>query len=337
MKPTGVIDLHCDTITKIVHTDEKQDWNGIVKDKDRWNSLLNDAYNKNSLDIEERAFALSRIPENYKWVQCFAVFIPDELRGNYAAQYCETFIKSFYRQINLFDDRISACRCFDEIEQALRLKKVAAILTIEGGAALCGDLSRISLLADMGVKILTLTWNGENELGSGNKSDKGLTVFGIKAVTELEKNNVIIDASHLNDRGFYDLCEIANKPFIASHSNSRSVCKHQRNLTDGQVLEIVKRKGIIGLNFYLNFLRDDAKPAGFDDIYRHIMRFVELGAQKCLALGSDFDGADMPKELSKAEDILRLREYLSSRGINDAALCDIMFDNAYRFFKDNLR
>jgi membrane dipeptidase len=104
------------------------------------------------------------------------------------------------------------CRNFFELNKAVKEGKIAAILTIEGGAAINGDLSRIQYLRTCGVRMITLGWNGENELGSGNVTQNGLTRFGKKAVKELERCDIIIDVSHLNDRGFWDLCEIASKP-----------------------------------------------------------------------------------------------------------------------------
>ena len=103
---------------------------------------------------------------------------------------------------------------------------------------------------------MTLTWNGENELGSGNVTDRGLTDFGRAAVREMERCGILIDVSHLNDAGLADVFETAERPFLATHSNARAICAHKRNLTDVQIKEMVRRGCLIGLNYYGPFLRD---------------------------------------------------------------------------------
>ena len=127
--------------------------------------------------------------------------------------------------------------------------------------------------------MLTLTWNGENPLGSGHATDHGLSPPGREAVPRLEEAGILIDVSHLNDPGFYQLLDLVHRPFVASHSNARSVCGHRRNLTDWQIREMAARGCLIGLNYYSPFLRSDGCPAGLDDLYRHAAHFLDLGAE----------------------------------------------------------
>ena len=205
------------------------------------------------------------------------------------------------------------------------------MLTVENGSALAGRLERIETLAKDGVRMLTLTWNGENELGSGNETDHGLSPFGREAVRELERQGILVDASHLNDRGFDDLLGVAEKPFVASHSNARAVCGHKRNLTDEQIRELVRRKCLIGLNFYSAFLREDGCPATPDDLWRHAVHFLELGAEHCLALGSDADGADLPPCLDGPSAFAGLYQYFLDRGLPPALADRIFWKNALSF------
>lgn len=142
------------------------------------------------------------------------------------------------------------------MERAWAAGKTAAFLSVENGSAFADDLSRIGKTKRQGVCAVTLTWNGENELGSGNVTDRGLTDFGRAAVREMERCGILIDVSHLNDAGLADVFETAERPFLATHSNARAICTHKRNLTDVQIKEMVRRGCLIGLNYYGPFLRD---------------------------------------------------------------------------------
>jgi len=312
MFPTGIIDLHCDTLTR-----------------DMWASqppacgpLVNPAYH----------IALGKMPRNLRWVQCFAIFVPDNYRGQDAIDFFDRYRAVFDRQMVAHGDKVSPCRSFSDMEQALEAGKFAAVLTVEGGAALAGQPERAQVLRDAGVRMLTLTWNGPNELGSGHDSPAGLTACGREAVAELERCGVLVDVSHLNDRGFEDLLSVAKKPFVASHSNARSVCGHRRNLPDAFIREITDRGGLIGLNYSKDFLSDSGRGS-LDDLYRHVCRFLELDAGACLALGSDFDGTDIHPDLDSVEKSLSIYGYLTQHGIPADTADGILFGNAWRFFK----
>ena len=223
------------------------------------------------------------------------------------------------------------------MEKAWAENKTAAFLTIENGSALAGDITRVHTLAEQGVRAITLTWNGENELGSGHTTDHGLSEFGKEAVREMEKEGVLVDVSHLNDHGFADLLEVAAKPFVATHSNARALCSHKRNLTDDMIREMVRRDCLIGLNYFVKFLRDDGEGHSLYDIYRHTMHFFELGGKKNLALGSDFDGSLLPECLNTPAKAASIYEYLISRGVSQEDADGVMYKNAQEFFRKNLR
>lgn len=315
MQLTGIIDLHCDTLTDSSYTSQ-----GV----------------EDTLNDPTRVISLDKVPQGTKWAQCFAIFIPDTCRGAEAIDYFERHCESFYRQMDKYCDLVSPCRTLEDIDAAFADKKFAAILTVEGGAALAGDLSCVEKLANAGVKMVTLVWNGENEIGSGHKTENGLSEFGKLVIPELEKHNIIIDVSHLNDPGFEDLLKIAKKPFVASHSNARAITPHRRNLTDEHIKEIAKRGGLIGINYYVNFLREDGKVESLDDVYQHIAHMVSLGAGHCIALGSDFDGASLPECLNSFEKVFNIYDYLIERGMDAQLVDDIFYGNARRFFAENL-
>lgn len=311
--PFAVIDLHCDTLTDMAR--------GGCAD---------------TLDDPAKALSLSALPRGVRWAQCFAVFIPDGLRGRDAVDFYERWRASFARQTAKFADRVLPCRGAADVERAWAAGKTAAFLTVENGSVLAGELERIALLAEQGVRAITLTWNGENELGSGHETDRGLTAFGRSAVREMERRGVLVDASHLNDRGFYDLLDTAEKPFLVTHSNARAVCAHPRNLTDDMIRELAKRECLVGLNYYVRFLRGDGAPCTLDDLYRHATRFFELGAGRCLALGSDFDGAETPDCLASPARAAEFYGYLLSRGVSRADADGVFWANALAFLRRDL-
>ncbi|PWL43508.1 MAG: hypothetical protein DBY43_02090 [Clostridiaceae bacterium] len=316
MRPYAIIDLHCDTLTDCMYAASE------IPD---------------TLDAPARSLSLSNIPEDVHWAQFFAVFLPDRLRGEEAVRFFDASHENFERQMQKFSSRVSPCRNVADMERAWAAGKTAAFLSVENGSAFAGDLSRIEKLKRQGVCAVTLTWNGENELGSGNVTDRGLTDFGRAAVREMERCGILADVSHLNDAGLEDVFETAEKPFVATHSNARAICAHKRNLTDAQVKEMVRRGCLIGLNYYGVFLRDDGNVRSLDDLYRHIAHFFDLGAQKDLVLGSDFDGADLPECLSSPEKIAEAYGYLLSRGLTQQEIDGIFYDNARAFLRANLR
>ena len=315
MFPSALIDLHCDTLA---------DW------------MYANTGNPDTLDDPERVLSLSAMPEEVNWAQFYAVFIPDEEQGQAAVDYFEKNRLNFERQMEKFSARIAPCRGAADMETAWAAGKTAAFLTNENGTPINGDLSRIKELADQGVCCITLVWNGDYEIGSGHTTEKGLTEFGKAVVTEMEKQGILIDVSHLNDAGFADLLKVATKPFIATHSNARSVCGHKRNLTDDMIREMVKRDCLIGLNYFVKFLEDDGVVDSLDSLYRHIEHFFALGAQKNLALGSDYDGATLPDCLNTPAKAAGIYEYLLSRGMSEELAQGIMYKNAQEFFRKNL-
>lgn len=315
IKPYALIDLHCDTLT---------DWK------------YTNTGNKDTLDDPKRVLSLSSIPKDVNWAQFYAVFIPDEIRGQDAIDYFEFNRDNFYRQMEKFNNRVIPCRTVDDMKSSWSAGKTAAFLTVENGSALVGDLSRAKILADEGVRAITLVWNGENELGSGHNTDHGLSDIGKAMVPELEKEGIILDISHLNDSGFADFLKVAKKPFVATHSNARAICSHRRNLTDDMIREMVNRDCLIGLNYFIKFIEDEGKVKSLDDLYLHVEHFFKLGAEKNLALGSDFDGAVLPECLNTPSRAAGLYEYFLSKGLTQEQADGIMYKNAQTFFEKHL-
>ncbi len=307
----ALFDLHCDTLTRDLYP----------------------PFEKETETLDNPAFrlALSKVPVGTKWVQCFAVFMPDELRGDDAVAFFDRHAASFHRQAEKHRDCMAGCRSFAEMEKAVAEGKFAGLLTVEGGSALAGKLERVQAIYDAGVRMMTVTWNGPNEMASGHNTQNGFSEFGREAVAEMERLGVLVDVSHLNDRGFEDLLGFVRKPFVASHSNARAVCGHRRNLPDEFIREMVRREGLIGLTYCRDFVSDD-KRGSMDDFYRQVCHFLELGAERCIALGSDYDGAGIHEDLDSVEKSLRIGDYLTAHGISREIAEGLCFDNAWRFF-----
>ena len=340
MMDHALIDLHCDTLTAFMDEAGQDDILAALSDPARREGaaarLAARVREADTLDDPAHHLALSKLPQGVRWCQCFAIFLPDGLSPEDALAYYRLHQQSFVRQMEKFSRRVVPCRTAGDIERAWAQGKTAALLTVENGSALAGRLERVEQLARDEVRMVTLTWNGENELGSGNVTDHGLSGFGREAVSELERQGILVDVSHLNDRGFDDLLSVVQKPFVASHSNARAVCGHRRNLTDGQIREMVDRRCLIGLNYYNAFLRDDGQVAGLDDLFRHVEHFLALGAEDCLALGSDFDGADLPPCLDGPDKAAGLYGYFLDRGLSPALAEKILWKNALEFLRTNL-
>ena len=315
MNPYALIDLHCDTLT---------DWK------------YTSTGNPDTLDDPKRVLSLTAIPADVHWSQFYAVFIPDEVRGDEAIEYFESNRRNFWRQMELFADRVAPCSTVAELEAAWQANRTAAFLTVENGSALAGRLERVHTLRSQGVRCMTIVWNGENEIGSGHTTDHGLSAFGKEVIPEREKEGILVDVSHLNDAGFADLFALAKKPFVATHSNARSICSHKRNLTDDMIREMVKRNCLIGLNFYVNFLADNGEMEGVGQLLKHVEHFFALGAEKNLALGSDYDGAKLPEWLNTPAKEAALYGAFLDHGLSQEQAEGIMYRNALRFFRENL-
>lgn len=301
-------DLHCDTLYETV--------------------MQNCGLYENDLQL-----SLQRGKGCQPWIQCFAVWIPDECRERKAFSLFNRAVHKFQAEMGEHPDTIVQCTCGEELREAVNQKKVGAILTIEGGGALGGDLSNLAYFADCGVKMITLTWNGSCEIGDGAlvKHPTGLTEFGRQVVRYMEAHKMVVDISHASDPLFYDVAEIATKPLVASHSNSRTICSHPRNLTDEQFCLIRDSGGLVGLNFYPSFLEDSGE-ASYLSLLKHAEHFLSLGGEKTLCIGSDFDGADMPNGIQGIQHIGRLYESFLKHGYKESIVKAIFFENAYKFF-----
>jgi membrane dipeptidase len=301
-----LFDLHCDTIGECYK-------------------------NKLSLRHSGLHVSLDKAKNFESYTQVFAVWIPDELRGKSATDYFNNVCDYYYKELELNKDLIVS---FDDAKKDD--KRVKAILAIEGGAALAGDFENLYKVYEKGVRILTLTWNAENEIASGAFCENGgLTSFGKTVIKKMEKLKMVIDVSHLNRESFFDVAENTTLPFIASHSNPDIVetnAGRKRNLTDEQIEIIKERKGLIGLNFYKEFLDVDNKT-GVDALKVHLDYLLNKGCENIIALGLDFDGCDLSDGITGLESMDSVYNSLINDGFSKTLIDNMFCYNAERFFR----
>lgn len=303
-------DLHCDTITECDKTKQN-----LVQNKLQLN-LIDGKY------LED-------------WVQTYAIWLDDALTNEEAYRYFNQVYHYFKAQIQK-EESLYFATTFKEIQQGLDQKKRVALLSIESSRPVGKHIERVKAFYDKGVRMMTLTWNGRNEVADGCMLEhaKGLTSFGKQVVREMARLGMLIDVSHLSERGFWDVASTVSVPFIATHSDSKAICNHLRNLTDDQFKVFIERKALVGVNFYPLFI-DNTLTASIEDLLLHIDHFLKLGGEDVLAVGSDFDGAKMPRHMRGICDIGYFYQLLVTRyGVK---LADkICFQNAYEFMERNL-
>ena len=323
-----VFDLHCDTLDRLV----------LVHDPDAPGGFAEQFAGGNlsrmrTLADNDAHISLARMSA-YAWCQCFAIFVPDGLDPQASWQFYLRIYDYFADQMRECEGSVVQVRTTSDIDACFDARKAAALLTIEGAPFLSSEVdseARLDTLAEQGVSMVTLTWNGENALGSGHDSRHGLSAYGRSMVRELEMRAIAIDVSHLNDEGFKDVCRVATKPFAASHSNARAVCGHPRNLEDWQLRELADRGGIAGLNFCCDFLSETHAQPTHSDVLRHVDHVLEVAGENVCALGSDYDGCDIPTWLDSCDKIGDLYTLLADE-FGEVIAQKIFFDNAYNFF-----
>lgn len=304
----NVFDAHCDTAYELYMNSEKGN------------------FRENIIH-----FSLKNTLEYVKYVQLLALWADPE----YDNEESEKFVKSMLDETlkSLDNQDISVIKTADDFDFDTGFK---AMLGIEGGRALYNNINNLFYYYEKGVRCLTLTWNGVNLLGYGSDvcEDKGLTDFGKEVVKNMNGLGMVIDVSHLNLKGFFDVAELSDAPFIASHSNARTLCDHVRNLTDEQFKILIEKDGVAGINFYNDFLSKDGH-ATIEDIVRHIDHFMELGGENHIGIGSDFDGVpSLPSGIEGNADVYKIFNELTLRGYTKEQLDKISYGNFERVFKN---
>jgi membrane dipeptidase len=262
-----IIDLHCDALLKLSEA------KGALRFAD-------------SQDLDTNK---SRLQKGKVKVQCFAIFIEPDIPSDQKFQCVLEQIDYFYQEVLGKNPEMKHIKQWSDFEQ-LKNGEIGAMLTLEGVDAIGNDLTKLRILFQLGVRSVGLTWNNANLAadGAGEPRGGGLTLFGKEVVKLNNEHRVLTDVSHLSERAFWDVIDIAMYP-IASHSNSRRLCDHPRNLYDQQATEMFHKGGMIHVVYCPPFVTKGGN-ATISDVVKHIDHFCTLGGVKQVGLGSDFDG-----------------------------------------------
>lgn len=247
-------------------------------------------------------------------------------------------LQTAFREFEANADWLMFCRSAADLQAAADAGKAAAFLSIEGAELLPDRPDALDIAYDAGVRLITLTWNYRSRFGcsSAIDQDEGLTEVGKQLVRDCANRGIIVDVSHLSDRGFWDVCETMDGPFVASHSDSRALCRNSRNLTDPQFAEIVRRGGLVGVNLYTPFLVRQSDSV-LDDAIDHIERFLGMYGEKAVALGCDFDGCDqLPVGIDGLGDMDKLADRMLALGYRQDVVDGLFYQNAYAFLQKML-
>ena len=224
--------------------------------------------------------------------------------------------------------RMDALRTQMEVFWRARREHPAAMenccLSLEGAELINCDENLLETVKNWGIKWINLTWNYPNALSGSCLTGEGLTQEGRAFARRCWELGMGIDVSHLSDRGFWDLMDIQAGPILASHSNSRALCPHPRNLTDDMFWSLVSSGGYVGLNFCVHFLGENADA---DRVLDHLEHFMGLGGEGHVGLGTDFDGTDVPSDLAGVEDMQNLWAAMARRGWRPEDIRGIACDN----------
>ena len=308
-----MIDLHCDTIMQLLdHPDSGDLYRNTWK-----------------IDIEKLQKAHSK-------VQDFALFInlgeTNDPYGRYEEMrnLCTT-------QIHLYGEHIQHVLSYQDVESVYKSGKIGALMSIEEGGVLGGDLDKLKQAYQDGVRLITLTWNYPNGLGEPHcgEQHKKLTSKGVEFVEAMQDLGIIVDCSHLNDAGTEQLGDILDVPFVASHSNAREVTAHTRNLPDNLIKLIANKGGVIGLNFAQSFL-GTSPISRIEDIVKHGLYLINKGGEDVVALGTDFDGIKPDTEIKDTSEMYRLYDAFKEAGLSEEQCEKLFWKNADRLLKEIL-
>ncbi|MCR4633610.1 MAG: dipeptidase [Erysipelotrichaceae bacterium] len=315
------VDMHCDTITCLY--------------RDHGSLRKNDLH----IDIE-------KMEKGGCLLQNFAVFTYLPRQGS---DFAWAAIDYYHQQLKENSDKIRPVYHYEDILRNEEEGYISGLLTLEEGAVIDNDLKNLERFYEAGVRMIALTWNFENGIGFPNftpgKEERadmlrivnrkdGLTDFGIEYVKKMEELGMIVDVSHLSDKGFYDVLKYTEKPFVASHSNARAVCSVARNLDDEMIGLLAKRGGVMGLNYCSSFIEEkDEGYTSLQGMVDHIRHIVNVGGIDVIGLGSDFDGIGSKLEIKDASGLPLLYEALRPY-FSEEEIEKIFYKNVLRVYQE---
>ncbi len=310
-----LIDMHCDTLTESEERGEGLRDNGLH-------------------------LSFTKMREGNYLLQCFAIFL-DRVKTARLWDICLHFVDRFDRAMAENADLIAPVTDAAQIAENEKRGQMSALLTVEDGSMIEGRLENLQTLFDRGVRLMTLTWNYENEIGFPNdvmRSDPrpdvvhGLKPFGFAVVEKMQSLGMLVDVSHLGDAGFYDVMDAAEKPVVASHSNARAVCGVPRNMTDDMIRKLRDNGGVMGLNYCPAFVSDKPRENQIPALVRHLRHIVRVGGIETAAIGGDFDGIPTPVGMSDCTKTHLLCQALRDEGFSQDDIDLIFYKNFLRVF-----
>ncbi len=329
-----VWDLHCDTLNELRYAQ----LDGVPL-----------SFAQNALHVD-----LAKLKQGDYFLQCFAAFIN---LGDTTHDPLVTALEQidiFHAVMAQYKDEIAPVYTAADINANFAAGKLSAMLTVEEAGCCKGNVAVLRQLYALGVRMMSLTWNHPNEIANPNSAptdavhvwpcapntETGLTAQGIDFVAEMERLKMMIDVSHLSDKGFWDVIQHTKRPFAASHSNCRALSPHCRNLTDEMIVALANRGGIAGLNYCAGFIDHKANECECENrvayIAKHAAHFKKVGGMDMIALGSDFDGIEKMCDMKHCGDLPMLERALRAEGFTEAETEAIFYRNAMRFFTENL-
>jgi membrane dipeptidase len=270
--------------------------------------------------------------------------LPDPLEQPYALDFAMGMTAKLFEIEAESQGQLKVVRTADELADCFKRGVMAAILHFEGVEPLDTDLRVLQVFYQAGLRSLGIVWSRPNAFGHGvpfnfpssPDTGPGLTEAGHKLVKECNRLGVLIDLSHLNERGFWDVAELSEAPLVATHSGVHALCPTPRNLTDRQLDAVGETGGVVGVNFHIGFLRSDGQTdqeTSLAEIVRHAAYIADRIGIDHVALGSDFDGATMPHDLKDVAGLPKLMGALSDHGFDEAALRKIAHENWLRVLR----
>lgn len=303
-----VFDFHCDTALALLGEDFNQA--GSLR--------------RNKLHIDlERASKLGG------YAQCFACFTTpfmEERNGISPIVVFERELATLQREVDKNSDLISIAYTTKDIQANQKRGQMSAVLTLEGTAGFGHDPALLEDLYAIGFRVSSLGWNEKNPLTGSHVTGGGLTDQGREYVREAQRLGMLVDVSHISDEGFWDIMKVTDAPVIATHSNSRSICRNSRNLTDDMFQAICETNGVAGYNACREFTGENPS---IDTICDHIFHFMELDPSgRHIALGGDLDGiTEMPAGFEGVQSWPVLAERLLERGLDEETVRNIFWNN----------
>ncbi len=312
-----IVDGHCDSLINFVNSDR----------------TLEEPSERGQWDIKSaRKTGVA--------LQFLAAFIETKYKPGRSLQRGLQLIEGAHRFIANHSDQVFLVQTKLDLVQIPDPTRLGILLSVEGGEILGEDLFMLDVIFKLGVRALGLTWNQRNALAAGvGEPDTHLKLskLGQEVVQRMNKLGMIVDVSHLNEAGFWHVLEVSKDPIAATHSCAKALCSHPRNLTDQQLRALGRHKGVVGVNFYPQFLKETG-VATRDDVVRHICHIAEVAGVETVGLGSDFDGIEeTPEGLEQVGDYHYLLEDLIKIGFSTQEVEQIMGRNFKRLLSDVLK